>query len=111
MALLLLVALLSVVFSQPGELIYKRYCSSCHSLYPPPRKAPPLSMITYLIKREYPKKEDFVRFVVDYITDPSPSKGLLMPMAYRMWGVMPPIGRSLTEEQKRAVAIWMFENF
>jgi mono/diheme cytochrome c family protein len=109
MVLFLLVT--SVAFSVNGFEVYKNYCASCHSLYPPPLKAPPMSMVSYRVKTFYPKREDFVRFVKDYITEPSQEKGVCMPMAYRMFGVMPPVGKGMSEEEKEAVARWLFENF
>ncbi|MDQ7038485.1 MAG: cytochrome c [Aquificota bacterium] len=99
------------VFGAEGFEVYKRYCSSCHSLYPPPLKAPPMSMVAYRVKLFYPKREEFVRFVKDYITKPSPDKGVCMPMTYMVFGVMPPVGRSMSEKEKERVAEWLFETF
>jgi len=52
-----------------------------------------------------------VRFVSDYITNPSREKGVCLPMAYKVFGVMPPIGRTLSEEEKEAVSLWLYRNF
>ncbi len=100
-----------LAFGADGFEVYKRYCSSCHTLYPPPLKAPPMSMVSFRVKTFYPKEEDFVRFVKDYIVDPSPEKGVCMPMTYRMFGVMPPVGKALSEEEREAVARWIYRNF
>ncbi len=32
-------------------------------------------------------------------------------MAYEIFGVMPPIGKSMSEEEKDAVARWLYRNF
>ncbi len=32
-------------------------------------------------------------------------------MAYRIFGVMPPIGRTLSAEEREAVARWLYHNF
>ena len=109
MITLILMPLLA--FGADGFEVYKRYCSSCHTLYPPPLKAPPMSMVSFRVKTFYPKEEDFVRFVKDYIVDPSPEKGVCMPMTYRMFGVMPPVGKALSEEEREAVARWIYRNF
>ncbi len=77
----------------------------------PPIKAPPMSEVSARVKKFYPSEREFVEFVKDYITDPSREKGVCMPMAYKLFGVMPPIGRTLSEEEKEAVAIWLYRNF
>lgn len=74
-------------------------------------KAPPMPMVSKRLKMKFQKKEDFVSFVTDYIQNPSREKGMCMPMAYKRFGVMPPIGKSLTEEERVAVASWLYENF
>ena len=111
-----------------GYEIYKRSCSSCHleSVSPdklakiqevvksggkPPIKAPPMSEVSARVKKFYPREEDFVAFVKDYITNPSKEKGVCLPMAYKIFGVMPPIGRSLSDEEREAVARWLYHNF
>ena len=109
MFLLILLAL--PAFGVDGFEVYKKYCSSCHTLHPPPLKAPPMSMVSYRVKLFYPKEEDFVRFVKEYIVNPSQGKGVCMPMTYRVFGVMPPVGRAMTEEEREAVARWLYRNF
>ncbi len=111
-----------------GYEVYKRSCSSCHlerispdklakiqevvkSGGKPPIKAPPMSEVSARVKKFYPREEDFVAFVKDYITNPSREKGVCLPMAYKIFGVMPPIGRSLSEEEREAVARWLYHNF
>ncbi len=107
----LLLLLVLPALALDGFEIYKRHCSSCHSLEPPPLKAPPMSMVSRRVKVFYPKEEDFVRFVKDYIVNPSREKGVCMPMAYRVFGVMPPVGRTLSEEEREAVARWLYRSF
>ena len=111
-----------------GYQVYKSKCSSCHIEKmdmekmmmikrkvqkggKPPFKAPPMVEVSARIKHFHPEEKDFVNFVMDYITNPSREKGLCMPMAFKMLGVMPPIGKSLTAEQKLAVATWLYRNF
>ncbi|MDQ7081747.1 MAG: c-type cytochrome [Aquificota bacterium] len=122
--------LLTVAFSWSldGYSVYKRSCSACHlekvspeklasirkivkSGGKPPLKAPPMSEVSARVKKFYPTEEGFVRFVKDYITNPSREKGVCLPMAYKLFGVMPPVGRTLSEEEKEAVARWLYRNF
>jgi hypothetical protein len=111
-----------------GYEVFKRSCSTCHweSATPeqiakirevvkagkkPPFKAPPMSEVSARVKKFYPKEKEFIAFVKDYITNPSKEKGVCMPMAFELFGVMPPIGRTLSEEEKEAVAHWLYHRF
>jgi len=77
----------------------------------PPINAPPMNEVSARLKHFFPTEDKFVDFVVDYITYPSREKGKCLPMAFKMFGVMPPIGLQLTEEERRAVALWLYHNF
>lgn len=111
-----------------GLEVYKKYCSSCHlseitmekmqeienmvkAGKKPPIKAPPFPEVSARIKYFYPNKEDFIKFVVDYITNPSAEKAKCLPMALQKFGVMPPIGKVMTNEEKVAVANWLYDNY
>ncbi len=111
-----------------GYSVFESKCASCHPVSVPPEKlkkireavekggkppikAPPMEEISARVKKFYPDEESFVRFVSDYITNPSQDKGVCMPMAYKVFGVMPPVGRGMSEEEKEAVARWLYRNF
>ncbi len=113
---------------EKGYQVYKKNCASCHLLSVPPEKmmkireaiksgskppikAPPLEEVSARVKKFYPKEKDFVEFVVDYITEPSQDKGVCLPMAYKVFGVMPPVGKTMSKEDKEAVALWLYRNF
>ena len=74
-------------------------------------RAPAMPMVSMRLKSQLKDKKAFIAFVTDYIQNPSQEKGHCMPMAYKRFGTMPPIGRSLTPEQRTAVATWLYENF
>ncbi len=134
--LISLLFLVSLVFAEPdieeikrGYEVFKNNCSICHreevSLYeflqarknvlagkrPENLDAPPMNLISARIKEFFPTELEFVEFVKDYITNPSREKGVCQPAAYAFFGVMPPIGESLSEEEKEAVAKWMYYRF
>ncbi len=139
MLALLIAALISVVvFAQKGVdpevlkrgySIYKENCSMCHkekaNLWdflkarmsvlsgrrPENIDAPPMNLVSARIKEFYPTELEFVEFVKDYITNPSKSKGVCKPAAYAFFGTMPPIGQGMSEEEKEAVAKWMYYNY
>ncbi|GAB6065572.1 cytochrome c [Aquifex pyrophilus] len=111
-----------------GYEVYKRSCSACHVEYmspqeirkirmtvmrggKPPISAPPMNEVSARVKHFYPNELEFVEFVKDYITNPSREKGVCMPMAFKLFGVMPPIGKTLTEEEKEAVAYWLYHRY
>ena len=113
---------------QRGYHIYQKICAACHveTVKPeefakirehvkagkkPPFKAPPMSEVSARVKKFYPDEEAFVNFVKDYITNPSKEKGVCMPMAYKLFGVMPAIGKNMKDEDKEAVAIWLYRRF
>jgi cytochrome c5 len=74
-------------------------------------KAPPMPMISKRLKMKLKTREDFIIFVNDYIQNPSKEKGFCMPMAYKRFGTMPPIGKNLSKEERTAVASWLYDNF
>ncbi len=125
----------SSLFAQNGAEVFQAKCIICHkvidvkarqakmkSLPPKERKkammqfvstlkAPPINKVSARIKHFHPKKADFVAFVKNYITHPDAKKALCMPMALKKFGTMPPIGVSMSEAQKDAVASWLYDNF
>ena len=112
-----------------GYNIYKETCSMCHkeraTLWdflkarmsvlsghrPENIDAPPMNLVSARIKEFYPNELEFVEFVKDYITNPSRSKGVCNSAAYAFFGTMPPIGQGMPEEDKEAVAKWLYYNY
>ncbi|MBK3331620.1 hypothetical protein GWK41_00905 [Persephonella atlantica] len=97
-----------------GYQIYKNSCAQCHiekttefvdnlSL-----KAPPIDAITRQIKYHYRKKEEFIQYLVDFLSQPDAEKSVCKPCIKR-WGLMPQI--DIPDEEKQSVALWMFKNF
>ena len=116
---------LSALFASDGEAVFKAKCSACHMLTPPAGmmkgpgtpefkkamaelKAPPMAKIAHMAKMRYPDKEAFVSFVTDYITNPDANKTVCMKQAIKGFGLMPPIGKGMSEEEKKAVAEWIY---
>lgn len=111
-----------------GYEVFKETCSACHTEYVskreimrfrkmammgkrPPISAPPMNEVSMRVKHFYPDEIDFINFVKDYITNPSREKGVCMPMAFKLFGVMPPIGKGLSDEEKEAVAYWLYHHY
>ena len=75
-------------------------------------KAPPMPMVSMRLKRMMDNdRAKFIVFVDDYIQNPSQKKGYCMPMAYKRFGTMPPIGKGMTKEDRTLVSTWLFDNF
>lgn len=74
-------------------------------------KAPAMPMISMRLKHKTGTKEKFIAFVKDYIQNPSEEKGYCMPMAYKRFGVMPPIGKGMSAEERELVAQWLYDSF
>ena len=74
-------------------------------------KAPPMPMVSMRLKKMTNSKEEFVAFVKDYIQNPSKKKGFCMPMAYKRFGTMPPIGKTMSAKERETVANWLYNNF
>ena len=97
-------------FAKSGEDVYKQKCMACHTIDKKTKtmKAPPLAMVSARVKMVKRDKANFIEFVKDYITNPDKNKGVCFPRAYKKFGVMPPIGKSMSDAEKTAVAKWMY---
>lgn len=73
----------------PGELVFKTVCATCHSLDPPPDKAPPMKMVL----RHYMEAdlEDPWQAVRDWVVAPDSSRSALPAHAIERFGLMPPL--------------------
>lgn len=108
-----------------GEGIYQANCVACHILKNPKdmsnkeraemmktMKAPPMPKVSAQLKNAFDYNETkFRAFVEDYIQNPDANKSLCAPMAVKRFGVMPAIGKTLTEKERKVIAKWLYENF
>jgi len=114
----------SLLSANSGEEIFKAKCVSCHLMQPPAAmmnpgtpefekainalKAPPMAKVASMIKMHHEGKEAFVKFMNDYITNPDASKSVCMKRAIAGFGLMPAIGKSMSDADKTAVAEWIY---
>lgn len=124
---LVLLILSSSLMAIDGESVYKSKCISCHQLkgmtdmsemkmmrqkmQESGMKAPSMNMISMRLKMKTTSKKEFISFVKDYIQNPSQDKGYCMPMAYKRFGIMPPIGKGMSEKEREVIAHWLYDNF
>lgn len=107
----------SILFAATGKSVYDQYCASCHlekSKVDEDKatlKAPPMNRVSERLKMNTESKEEFIAYVKDYIQYPSQEKGLCRSKAYKRFGVMPPIGKAMSEEERQLAAVWLYRHF
>jgi cytochrome c551/c552 len=108
----LLLLLGGLLYATKGEAIFDAKCLSCHKKnqkeFTKDLVAPTLPMIITRLKSQLLDQEEFEEFVVSYIVEPSQEKALCASQAILMFGLMPPIGKQLTPQERQAVATWMY---
>ena len=75
-------------------------------------KAPAMPMVSKRLKKMLDNdRTKFIAFVDDYIQNPSQEKGYCMPMAYKRFGTMPPVGQGMSATDRQVVAAWLYDDF
>ena len=107
--------LVSSLFASEAEKIFDAKCSMCHiKTFPKDRSklvAPPIMGVMRHVKMTYPKKEEAVKFIVDYVQNPSKKKALCLPQKIARFGLMPSQNGNISEQELKEVAKWLFDNF
>lgn len=57
------------------------------------------------------KRRVIIAFIKDYIEHPSVQYSMCHPMALERFGTMPSLKGKLTEEEKQAVAEWVYDRY
>ena len=101
--------------AESAEVLFDTKCAMCHSKTRPVDKskavAPALMGVMRHVKMTYPNKEDAVKFMVDYILEPSKEKAICMPQKLERFGVMPSQKGNVTPAELEKITSWMFDNF
>ncbi len=101
--------------SDNGKKLFELKCASCHVDMRPADKssliAPPAMGITRHVKMQYPKKEDAIKFMVDYIQNPSQEKALCRAESIKRFGLMPSQKGLGTVEEFTQIANYLYDNF
>lgn len=74
-----------------GRRTFDAICSGCHSLEPPPLKAPPMAMIAARYRAATRGRAQLIERLAAWPPQPDPERSLLPPMMLRHWGLMPAI--------------------
>ena len=109
----------SFLFSNESEIDaqkrFKQSCVVCHTdkQIDPNNKAnlvgPPIDEVMMHIKEKFPKKEEAVKFMVDYILKPDPKKALCASID--KFGVMPSMEGIITPQEAVKISQYLFDNF
>ncbi len=101
--------------SDDAEKLFDAKCAMCHSKTMPKDRstlvAPALFGVMRHVKMAYPKKDDAVEFIVDYVLNPTKKKAICMPQKIQRFGLMPSQKGNISQEELKEVAEWMFDNF
>ncbi len=116
LALGTIVAFTSVVqANETAEKLFDTKCAMCHTKTRPTDKdkvlAPALMGVMRHIKMEYPDKDEAVKFMVDYVLEPSKEKAICMPKKIERFGLMPSQKGNVTEVELEKITSWMFDNY
>jgi hypothetical protein len=119
---------LSPLWSADGYNVYLKHCSSCHVEMMDKAttikrfrtlKAPPMVEVSNRLRTNIviaDEDEDVHRhlvtlFIRDYIDNPELYKTMCQPMALERFGVMPSLKGVLSDEEKQAVAEWIYDRY
>lgn len=101
--------------SDGAEKLFDAKCAMCHSKTMPKDRnavvAPALFGVMRHIKMAYPKKEEAVQFMVDYVLNPTKEKAICMPQKIQKFGLMPSQKGNISKTELKEVTEWMFDNF
>jgi uncharacterized protein YggL (DUF469 family) len=118
----------SALLATDGYDIYQKNCSSCHvemmtKSYALKNfkklKAPPMVEVSGRLKENIIIKDDeedihrhlFILFVKEYIQNPQLDYSMCTAGAIETFGVMPSLKEKLSEEEREAVAEWLYDRY
>jgi len=111
-----------------GYALYQNHCMKCHAEMMTKAevmktfgslKAPPMVEVSNRLKENIRimdedkdvKRRVIIAFIKDYIDHPSIQYSMCEPMALEKFGVMPSLKGKLNNEQKEAVAQWVYDHY
>lgn len=111
-----IVSLGSIVYATDTvETLFDTKCAVCHSKTKPTDMnkviAPAIMGVMRHIKMIYPKKEDAVKFMVDYVLEPSKDKAICMPQKIERFGLMPSQKENITKDELIQISNWLYNNY
>lgn len=123
-----LLTLAALQASDAGYAVYQKYCMQCHVEMLSKAetlkrfktlKAPPMVEVSNRLKEnviiadddEDVKRRVIIAFIKDYIEHPDLEYSMCHPMALERFDVMPSLKGRLNDEEKQAVAEWVYDRY
>jgi hypothetical protein len=92
-----------------GREIVEQVCGECHSMDPPPNKAPPLTHLARHLRSSFDEVDEAVAHVLAYAPAPDASRSILPARAIERFGLMPPQPLPAPLLEAAARYIWSLE--
>lgn len=123
-----ILTLCGLLFAADGYKVYQKQCMQCHVEMMEKSevlrvfktlKAPPMVEVSNRLKEnirindddEMIKRRVVVAFVKDYIENPSIDYSMCHLGAIDRFGIMPSLKGKLTEDERQAVAEWVYDRY
>jgi len=104
-----------VSFADDGEALFDAKCSACHVKTRPQDRsklvAPPIMGVMNHVKMNYNNKDDAMKFMIDYVLNPSKEKSICMPQKIERFGLMPSQKGVVSKEELNKITSWLYDNF
>lgn len=118
----------STLLGADGYAVYQKHCMQCHAEMMEKKevikhmaslKAPPMVEVSNRLKENVVITDDdddvkrrvITAFIKDYIENPSVQYSMCHAMAIEKFGIMPSLKGKLNEEEKQAVAEWVYDRY
>ena len=116
------------LFAADGYEVYKKNCMACHAEMMSAKHAlahfktlagPPMVEVSGRLKENIQTTDEeddvnrylFILFVKDYIVNPNLDNSMCNTGAIEHFGVMPSLKGKLNEDEKQAVAEWLYDRY
>lgn len=124
----IIAVLATFLYGTDGRSVYQKHCMQCHVEVMEKKevikhlntlKAPPMIEVSNRLKDNVVigdedidvKRRVIIAFVKDYIENPSIQYSMCNPMAIEKFGVMPSLKGKLSDEERQAVAEWVYDRY
>ncbi len=118
----------TVLWGEDGYGVYQKHCQQCHVEMMEKKevirslgslKAPPMVEVSHRLKENViiadedddVKRRVIIAFVKDYIENPNIQYSMCHPMAIEKFGIMPSLKGKLSDEERQAVAEWVYDRY
>ncbi len=89
-----------------GRRVFETTCTTCHTVQPPVKNAPPMSHIARHYRQAVPARDSALARLEAWLVEPDPARSLLPAHARERFGLMPMI--PLEPAERRAVAAYVW---